>query len=254
MDLQNKVCVVTGAASGIGLALARAFSAEGARVVVSDVDADGIAVVGEELSCLAVVTDVSSSEAVLALIDQTEAEVGPVDLFFSNAGVAAGEGPEAPDEVWERSWGINTMAHVYAARHLLPRMVERGSGYLASTASAAGMLMEPRSAPYTVTKHAALALAEWIAVNYGDKGVSVSVLCPQAVNTPMARDDSFSQLAAVDGFLEPEQVAQEVVDALRVEAFLITPHPKVRGYEQYKAKDRDAWLAGMRRATARLEE
>ena len=254
MELRDKVCVVTGAASGIGRALARAFAAEGSQVVVSDIDRQGLAAVAAELACLGVVTDVSSSDAVLNLIDQAEAEVGPIDLFFSNAGIAAGAGPEALDEVWERSWAINTMSHVYAARHLLPRMVERGSGYLASTASAAGMLMEPRSAPYTLTKHASIALAEWIAVNYGDKGIDVSVLCPQAVNTPMAEDDSFSQLAAADGFLEPEDVAARTIEAIKANEFLITPHPKVRSYEQYKAHDREAWLAGMRKAVRALEE
>lgn len=254
MELRDKVCVITGAASGIGLALAKAFVAEGAKVVVSDIDRPGVEAAAAELGCLGVVTDVSSSTAVLALVDQTEAELGPIDLFFSNAGIAAGAGPEALDEVWERSWAINTMSHVYAARHLLPRMVERGSGYLASTASAAGMLMEPRSAPYTLTKHASLALAEWISVNYGDKGIGVSVLCPQAVNTPMAEDDSFSQLAAADGFLEPEDVAAQTVEAIKANEFLITPHPKVRGYEQYKTKDREAWLAGMRKAVRDLNE
>lgn len=254
MELRDRVCVITGAASGIGLALATAFAAEGAKVVVSDIDGPGVEKAAAALGCLGIVCDVSTSAAVLALVEQTESALGPIDLFFSNAGIAAGEGPEAPDEIWERSWAINTMSHVYAARHLLPRMVTRGSGYLVSTASAAGMLMEPRSAPYTLTKHASLALAEWIAVNYGDKGIGVSVLCPQAVNTPMAADDSFSQLAAADGFLEPEDVAAQTIDAITNDEFLITPHPKVRGYEQYKAKDREAWLGGMRKAVRDLNE
>lgn len=254
MELQDKVCVITGAASGIGLASARAFAAEGARLAVSDIDEVGLRSVATELGCLGVVADVGSSPEILRLVNETQDALGPIDLFFSNAGIAAGAGPEALDEVWERSWATNTMAHVYAARHLLPAMVERGSGYLVSTASAAGLLLEPSSAPYTMTKHAAVALAEWLAVNYSTKGINVSVLCPQAVNTPMAQDDSFSQMAAMDGFVEPQQVAQEVVAAIRDEVFLITPHPKVRGYEQYKTADREAWISSMAKAVANLGE
>lgn len=248
MDLEGTICVVTGAASGIGLACARAFSREGATVVASDIDAAALEAVATEHGFIPVVADVGHEDGVRRLVDRVEAEVGPIDLFFSNAGVALGKGLDATDGEWDASWRINTMAHVWAARHVVPRMLERGSGYVVSTASAAGLLMEPRSAPYTLTKHAAVAFAEWLAVNHGDV-IGVSVLCPQGVRTPMleAVDAASGNVTLGDGVLEPADVADAVVEAVRDGTFLITPHPEVRRYEAGKVADRDRWVTGMRR-------
>lgn len=248
LDLDGRTCVVTGAAGGIGLACARAFTAQGARVVASDRDADRLARVAAEHDLAAVPADVGSEAGVVELIEAVETSVGPIDLFMSNAGVAVGMGLDASDADWDLSWRVNTMAHVWAARHLVPRMRERGSGYLVSTASAAGLLMEPSSAPYTLTKHAAVAFAEWLAVNHGDV-IGVSVLCPQGVRTAML--DSVSgdsgTVTLADGVLEPEQVAAAVVVAVREGRFLISPHDQVHRYEAGKVADRDRWITGMRR-------
>ncbi len=247
MELDGKLCVVTGAASGIGRACARRFVEAGATVVFADLDELGAAEAAEAHGRSSRRVDVGSEASVRALIEGVEEGIGPIDLFFSNAGIAFGGGPEVDDAQWDRMWRINTMSHVWAARHLVPRMLERGSGYLVSTSSAAGLLMAADSAAYTVTKHAAVALAEWIAVNHGGT-IGVSVLCPQGVNTPMVEglDDESRRLVAVDGLLEPEDVAEEVLAAIRDERFLILPHPKVAGYEQMKTADRDRWLAAMR--------
>lgn len=247
MDFDGKLCVVTGAASGIGRACARRFAEEGATVVFADLDEDGAAEAASALGQPARRVDVGSEASVRALIEGVEADLGPIDLFFSNAGIAFGGGPEVDDVQWDRMWRINTMSHVWAARYLVPRMVERGSGYLVSTSSAAGLLMAADSAAYTVTKHGAVALAEWLAVNHGDT-IGVSVLCPQGVNTKMVADltEESQRLVAVDGLLEPEEVAEAVVVAIRQRRFLILPHPKVADYEQMKVSDRDRWLAAMR--------
>ncbi len=247
MQLDGTTCVITGAASGIGLACARAFAAEGATVVAADRDAERVAAVGEGL--VGMVADVGSEAGIVDLVERVEAEVGPIDLWFSNAGVAVGMGLDATDEDWDLSWRVNAMAHVWAARHVVPQMLERGHGYVVSTASAAGLLMEPQSAPYTLTKHAAVAFAEWLAVNHGDV-IGVSVLCPQGVRTPMLAglaDTPSGNVTLGDGILEPEDVAAVVVEAIAEERFLITPHPEVARYEAGKVADRDRWVAGMRR-------
>lgn len=248
MDLNGSVCVVTGAAAGIGRACARRFAEAGATVVFADLDEVGAREAAAAVGQHARRVDVGAEASIKALIDWTEAEIGPIDLFFSNAGIAFGGGPEVDDAQWDRMWRINTMSHVWAARHLIPRMEERGSGYLLSTSSAAGLLMEANSAPYTVTKHAAVAFAEWIAVNHGD-AITVSVLCPQGVNTAMVAglpDDSKAAVSR-DGLLEPEQVADDVLAAVNDERFLILPHPMVADYERMRAGDRDRWLAAMRK-------
>lgn len=247
MHLSGKLCVVTGAASGIGRACARRFIEAGASVVFADLDEEGARKAAEFHGGLARMVDVGSEASVRELVEWVESTVGPIDLFFSNAGIAFGGGPEVDDDQWEHMWRINTMSHVWAARHLLPRMLDRGSGYLVSTASAAGLLMSSDSAAYTVTKHAAVAFAEWLAVNHGDV-LGVSVLCPQGVNTPMVAgmDDDSRRLVAGDGLLEPEEVAEVVVAAITAERFLILPHPKVAGYERMKVADRDRWLGAMR--------
>jgi NAD(P)-dependent dehydrogenase (short-subunit alcohol dehydrogenase family) len=254
VELRDRNAVVTGAASGIGRALALRFAAEGARVVAADLDGDGAAAVADEIGGLGVRTDVGSEADVAALVEQAEEAHGPIDVFFSNAGVPGpGGGPlEATDPAaWQQTWDVNVMAHVWAARAVLPGMLERGDGYLLSTASAAGLLTHVAAAPYTVTKHAAVALAEWLSINYRDRGVKVSVLCPQAVRTPMMMatvdDSSGASVLASGGMIEPEEVADVVVEAIRDERFLILPHPEVAQYMAVKGAEPERWLAGMRR-------
>jgi NAD(P)-dependent dehydrogenase (short-subunit alcohol dehydrogenase family) len=254
MNIEGKCVVVTGAASGIGAALARRFAAEGARgVVLADRQPDLLAAVAGELAgSLAVECDVTQESQLQAVVDQAEDRFGPIDLFCSNAGIVVPGGADASDEIWRRSLDVNVMAHVYAARIMVPRMVERGGGYLLQTASAAGLLTQIGSAPYSVTKHAALALAEWLAITFGDKGIKVSVLAPQAVNTAMTAGIENGGVAGVDGMLEPEAVADAVVRGLATEEFLILPHPEVLEYFRRKASDYDRWIGGMQRLQARF--
>jgi NAD(P)-dependent dehydrogenase (short-subunit alcohol dehydrogenase family) len=253
MKLSDKHVVVTGGASGIGRALARRFAAEGAAaVVVADLDGAGTEAVARDIGGLGRQVDVSDEGGIRELVAAAERANGPIDLFCSNAGIGVIGGVEVTNEAWQRIWDVNVMAHVYAARAVLPSMLERGEGYLLSTASAAGLLSQIGSAPYAVTKHAAVALAEWISITYGDRGIKVSVLCPQAVRTAMTAGSETGGVAGVDGMLEPEDVAQSVVEALAEERFLILPHPKVLEYMQRKADDHDRWLRGMRRLRARF--
>src|SRR5215475_2043718 len=238
MNLQEKVVVVTGGANGIGRALCRRFAAEGARgVVVSDVDFDAASKVAAEINGLAVKTDVAIEADIAALIVKTNEAFGPIDLFCSNAGIGGMPGFEqVTNEGWRQIWEINVMAHIFAARAVLPQMLERGEGYLLNTASAAGLLTQIGSAPYSVTKHAAVSFAEWLAITYGDRGIKVSCLCPQGVRTRML-EESQSGAGAIlkEGALEPEQVADAVVKALADETFLILPHPEVHEYFLRKA-------------------
>jgi len=263
MDVRDGVVVVTGGASGIGRALCRAFARAGAAaVVVADIDEAGAAAVADELGerGRAVRTDVAVESDVIALVRAAEEEFGRIDLFCSNAGILVPGGPEADDAGWDRIWHINVLAHIYAARAVLPGMLERGSGYLLQTASAAGLLTQLGSAPYSVTKHAAVGLAEWLSITYGDRGIGVSCLCPQGVWTNMTggggQRQSASEVAAStagrDGFLEAEEVAEAVLEALAEDRFLILPHPEVATYEQRRANDRERWLKGMRRVQASL--
>jgi NAD(P)-dependent dehydrogenase (short-subunit alcohol dehydrogenase family) len=252
MELKDKVAVVTGGATGIGRALCRRFAAEGARVVVADLDEQGAGEVAQAVAGLAVRADVSREADVMRLVTQATEAFGRVDLFCSNAGIALDGGPEASDDGWERIWKVNVMAHVYAARAVLPQMLERGDGYLLQTASAAGLLTQVGSAPYSVTKHAAVAFAEWLSVTYGDRGIKVSCLCPQGVRTNMlerARGGAFLR----DGALDPDAVAEAVVAALGEERFLILPHPEVLEYFRRKATDYDRWIRGMRRLNERVK-
>ncbi len=251
MEAAGKVIVVTGGASGIGRALCERFAAEGAQqVVVADLNGEGAAAVAEGIGGVSRKVDVGVEADLAALIEHTESEQGPIDLFCSNAGIGLGEGLDEPDAVWDTIWRVNTMAHVWAARHLVPRMIARGGGYLLNTASAAGLLTQIGSVTYAVTKHAAVALAEWIAITHGKDGIKVSVLCPQAVRTAMTADGP--GVAGVDGMIEPEQAADAVVEALREERFLVLPHPEVAEYMRRKAADYDRWLHGMRRLQERF--
>ncbi len=264
MQLAGKVAAVTGGASGIGRALARRFAREGARgIAVADVDADGARAVAEDIGpqAIPVGCDVTQEEQVRELIARAESAFGPIDLFCANAGVGQGTDLETPDDVWELVFDVNLRAHVIAARLLVPGWLERGEGYFLSTASAAGLLTQIGSAPYSVTKHAAVAFAEWLAVTYGSRGLGVSCLCPMGVNTNMLnagldladRPGLGARVVAATGtVLEPEDVAQTVVDALREERFLILPHPEVLEFFRRKGSDYDRWIAGMQRLQARL--
>ncbi|HUS61753.1 MAG TPA: SDR family oxidoreductase, partial [Acidimicrobiales bacterium] len=250
----GKVAVVTGGANGIGEACARAFAREGAKVVVADLDADRAVAVAAEIDALPVSVDVSVEADIVSLVERATEAFGPIDLFFSNAGIFTGGGVEASDEEWDRIWRINFMAHVFATRAVLPSMLARGEGYLVSTASAAGLLTNIGAAPYAVTKHAAVALAEWLSVTHGDAGIKVSCLCPQGVVTNMllgTGEDGAALLGA--GALEPSAVADAVVDGVRAEQFLILPHPEVADYMQRRAGDHERWLRGMRRVQAAYE-
>ncbi len=252
VELAGRHVILTGAASGIGHALAHAFAAEGARLVLADIDGEAVAAVADELGAVAVRADVSRDADIVALVERARTAHGPVDLFFSNAGIGGpGGGPEAPDEEWQRTWEVNVMAHVRAARAVLPEMVSRGEGYIAATASAAGLLTQISAAAYSVTKHAAVAFAEWVAINYGDAGIRVSILCPQGVNTPMveralAEDPVGSAPLIAGGLLEPDEVAEATVAGLRDERLLILPHPKVADYYALRAARPERWVAGMR--------
>ena len=246
MKVQGKVCVVTGAAGGIGEAIARRYAQEGAKgTVVADRDGGRLAKVARDIKGLAVPCDVAKEGDIRHLVAEAERHYGPVDVFFSNAGIGRGGHEDASDQDWADSWAIHVMAHVYAARALVPGMLERKSGYLLNTASAAGLLASLGSAPYGVTKHAGVALAEHLAIQYGDRGIVVSVLCPQAVDTNMLRMAG-ATAASVDGVLNAEAVAQSVIEAMDAETFLILPHPEVKEYMARKL-DRDRWLRGMRR-------
>jgi NAD(P)-dependent dehydrogenase (short-subunit alcohol dehydrogenase family) len=256
MRLAGRTVVVTGAAGGIGRALAFRCAAEGARVAVTDVRAEALEGVGRELGAghLAVAADVTDSEAVSGLIDHVEAELGSVEVFFANAGVAVGEDPvDTPDEVWDLAFAVNVRAHVFAARRLLPGWLSRGEGYFVATASAAGLLTQIGSAPYAVTKHAAVAFAEWLSVTYGERGVRVSCLCPMGVRTAMLAGEGLGErvVRGAGTVLEPEEVADAVVAAVDREQFLILPHPEVLTFFQRKGLDYERWLSGMRRLQAR---
>jgi NAD(P)-dependent dehydrogenase (short-subunit alcohol dehydrogenase family) len=259
VELAGKHVVVTGAASGIGRACATHFAAEGANVVVADRDLDRLEVVAGEIGAVAVRADVGREADIQALIASARERNGEIDLFFSNAGVPGpGGGPEAPDDELQLTWEINVMAHVWAARALLPAWVQRGEGYLLSTASAAGLLTQVSALAYSITKHAAVALAEWLSITYGDAGIKVSCLCPQGVRTPMldvALEDPIGAAPLLaGGLLEPEEVAAVVVAGIRDERFLILPHAEVGQYLALKGAQPERWLSGMRRLVRQAQQ
>jgi NAD(P)-dependent dehydrogenase (short-subunit alcohol dehydrogenase family) len=255
MNLNDRVSVITGAASGIGAACARAFAAQGAKVVATDINADGVRAVADEIGGLGIPCDIADEAAVNDLVAQTERELGPVEVFFSNAGVATGGGPlDTPIDVWDRQWQINVMAHVYAIRAVLPGMLERSEGYLIHTASMAGILTSQGNLTYATTKHAVVGLAEWLAITYHDKGIRTSLLAPLGVRTPMlGGDPGFAASSAVGPVKEPEEVAQMVVDAVAEERFLILTDPVAQTWMERKTGDLERWLNGMRRLQAKMD-
>ncbi|XOV85588.1 MAG: SDR family oxidoreductase [bacterium] len=251
MDLQNRVAVITGGSGGIGQAMARAFLREGAEaVVLADLDAQAVAAAAEDIGCEGYACDVTRESDIQALVDGVVQQHGRIDLFCSNAG-AGGQGllTDAPNEVWQLQWELHVMSHLYAARAVLPGMLARGEGYLLNTASAAGLLAAIGSGPYTVSKAAAVKLAEFLSITHGDEGIRVSVLCPQGVNTAMAPKSLGD--GQTDGIIEPEELAQTVVQAIAEERFYVLPHPEVEDYVRRKGDNIDRWLKGMRRLRQR---
>jgi NAD(P)-dependent dehydrogenase (short-subunit alcohol dehydrogenase family) len=258
MLIKDKVVVVTGGASGIGKALCERFASEGARaVVVCDIDQSGIdATVGDiaaQTTALGIRCNVGDENEVTDLVKQTLDQFGHIDLFCSNAGIFTAGGETVPTDAWQKIWDINVMAHIFAARAVLPSMLERGEGYLLNTSSAAGLLSQVGSAPYSVTKHAAIGFAEWLSITYGTRGINVSVLCPQAVRTNMTAGGD-GGVAGLDGMLEPDKLADTVIETLGEERFLVLPHPEVLTYMRRKTDDYDRWLGGMRRLHERFAE
>ncbi|HEY2302058.1 MAG TPA: SDR family oxidoreductase [Acidimicrobiales bacterium] len=248
MELAEKVAIVTGGAGGLGRAVCRRFAEKGAHVTVVDIagDVEGVA---REIGGIGVVADITRPEGVKAAIAATETRHGPVDLFVSNAGVGDNNGLSTPD-VWDELWRVHVMAHLLAAQALLPSMIERAEGYLVSTASGAALTADPISAPYSVTKHAAFAFAEWLAMTYTDRGIRVSCFCPFAIRTPMlaqAPDGADPAATGIEGAIEPEQAADALVAGIRAEEFLILSHPEALTYFRGRAQDHDRWLRAMRR-------
>ncbi|MGH8923964.1 MAG: SDR family oxidoreductase [Acidimicrobiia bacterium] len=252
MDIAGKVAVVTGAGSGIGAALTRSFTGNGAKVIAADIDLGRVAEVASVTGAYPIGVDIGQEEDNVRLIEQAENQFGPIDLFCANAGIAYEGSEQSSDEEWERMWRVNFLSHVYAARHLVPRWQERGAGYLLITASAAGLLTNIGAAQYSVTKHAAVAFAEWVSITYGDDGIKVSCLCPQGVLTPILEMEGETRDYLRASAITPEAVTESVLQGLAEERFLILPHPEVAQYEQRRAEDRDGWLEAMRRLRRNL--
>ena len=255
MNLNDKTVIVTGGGRGIGAALCRRFAQEGARVTVADLSEENAQGIAKEIGGLAVTCDVTKERDTQNLVAQTEARFGPIDLFCSNAGVCFGEpdhAASAGNDVWQACWDIHVMAHVYAARAVLPGMIERGSGYFLQMASAAGLLSQIGDSAYSTTKHAALGFAESLAITHGDQGIKVSAICPQYVATPMLGYDEGAKTGDLPGLLTPDDVAAAVVQGLVAETFLILPHPEVAKFHQFKGSDYDRWLGGMRKLRRKI--
>jgi len=254
LELKDKIIVVTGAASGIGRAMAIRFKAEGAKQVVAvDINIDGAEATAELIGGVAMSADVSKEEDIQRVIEATEDTIGPIDLFCSNAGVGMAESINSANKEWQMSWDINVMSHVYASRHLLPRMISRGGGYFLNTSSAAGLLNQIGGAAYGVTKHAAVGFGEWLAIHHQHQGIKVSMLCPQAVRTPMTDNDNDATAAAAsNGMIEPEELCDTVVEGLRSETFMILPHPVVLDYMRNKTSNYDRWIGGMNKLMKKI--
>jgi NAD(P)-dependent dehydrogenase (short-subunit alcohol dehydrogenase family) len=256
MELRTKVAVVTGGASGIGAACCRAFAAQGARVAVVDRNGEGARAVAAEIGAAGFGCDVGIEADVNAMVGEVESALGPIDIFFSNAGIATGGDVLAtPPEVWDQQWAVNVMGHVHATRAVLPAMLERGEGYLLHTASMAGILTSHGNATYATTKHAVVGLAEWLSITYHDRGIRVSLLAPLGVRTPMLGDTSSPFASTVAGPIkEPSEVADMVVDAIGEERFLILTDPIAQSWMERKTTDLERWLRGMRRVQQQIEQ
>lgn len=253
MEVKGKVIVVTGAASGIGRGLCLRFAKEGAKAIVAaDVNEAGAKAVADQVKGDAICCDVRKEADIIRLAKFTEDKYGRIDLFCSNAGIIAIGGYEADNESWQRIWEINVLAHVFAARAVMPGMIKRGGGAFMITASAAGLLSQIGSLPYSVTKHAAVGMAENLEITYGDQGIQVFALCPQAVDTEMTKQSEGGGVAGVDGLMKPEQLADAVMESFAADEFLILPHKEVKTYMQRKAADYTRWLQGMRRLQQRF--
>jgi len=254
VEVKDKIIVITGGGSGIGRALAVRFHAEGAKKIIAvDINLSNAEDTAQMVDGVAMMADVAVEADIQRVIEDTESTLGPIDLFCSNAGVGMGENIDSPNEEWQTIWDINVMSHVYAARHLVPRMVSRGGGYFLNTSSAAGLLNQIGGAAYGVTKHAAVGFGEWLAIHHKHEGIKVSMLCPQAVRTPMtAIDNDAVAAAANNGMIEPEELAETVVEELRKESFLILPHPVVLDYMRNKTTDYDRWIGGMSRLMQKI--
>ncbi len=256
MEIAGTIAFVTAAGNGIGEAISRSLAARGARVAVADLDAAAADRVARDISGIALAVDVADRAGLESALDGTTKRLGPIDILVNNAGVAIGGGVEASDDEWERSWQINLMSQVTATRHLLPQMIQRGSGYLVHTASAAGLLTNLGAAPYAVTKHAVVALAEWLSITHAHQGIRVSCLCPQFVSTNMLAeflDFPGGRELVGDSAITPEAVGKAVADGIEQESFLILPHPEVAEYFRRKANDYERWLGGMRKLQAVMD-
>jgi len=251
MELQDKVVVITGGSGGIGKAMGKAFLEEGAKaVVLVDLNLEAVEAAAKALKCSSAVCNVTDESQIIKLVENVIAEHGQIDLFCSNAGATSqGLLTDATNDMWQSQWELHVMSHLYAARAVLPSMIERGDGYILNTASAAGLLAAIGSGPYTVTKAAAVKMAEFMSITHADDGIKVSVLCPQGVNTAMAPRSLGN--GQTDGILEPEALAQTVVDTIRSERFYVLPHPEVEDYVRRKGDDIDRWLHGMQRLRRR---
>jgi NAD(P)-dependent dehydrogenase (short-subunit alcohol dehydrogenase family) len=256
IELSGKVAIVTGGASGIGAASCRALAAAGAQLAVVDRDAKRCEAVASEVHGIAVTTDVSNEVSVTAMVAEVASRLGPIDICFSNAGIATGGDILSTEPaVWNEQWAINVMAHVYAVRAVLPGMLERGSGYLVHTASMAGILTSHGNVTYATTKHAVVGLAEWLSITYHHRGIRVSLIAPLGVRTPMlARADPRFAAAVAGPVKEPEDIAASVVEAIREERFLVVSDPIAETWMQRKTVDPERWLRGMRRVQQQLEE
>ncbi len=248
MELTGQTAVVTGAGSGIGRAIARRFVDEGVRVVVNDLNEADLAATAEELGAIAITGDAATEEGTRHLVDYATEQLGRIDIYVANAGIGTTHGLDASEADWARSWDVNVMAHVRAARLLVPSWLDRGNGRFVVTASAAGLLTMLGDAPYSVTKHGAVAFAEWLSATYGNQGIAVHAICPLAVNTPMYENSG--PLRAVldrDPVITPAEVADALLDAIHAERFLVLPHPQVSDYYAFRASDPDRWLRSMRK-------
>ena len=251
MEIKNKVIVVTGGAGGIGLAIAKEFLNHNPKIIIlADISFENKNYTNEKIinkKC-----DISNETQINSLIDKVNKEFGLIDIFCSNAGILTLGNEQSSNEDWSKNWNLHVMAHVYAAKKLIPDMVNRGSGYFVNTSSAAGLLSHIDSVTYSTTKHAAIGFAEWLAITYGKQGIGVSILCPQAVKTNMTEGRE-NEVSALDGMMEPEFVALEVINAVKNETFLISPHPEVEGYFQNKANNYSRWIGGMQKLRNKLK-